>query len=230
MTEEEQRPPQRAPEGQTNQLADRADQQHQTAQQPIAPCPDDGQFSARQQVESQWLLNEFNVLRQEFIERFRTENLLVLGALTFLGTIAGIAFKDAASTNRHILLVIPVMMPLIGMFYLNQRLSNTTIGLYVRDSLGPRVSVMLGKNVLEWEEYVRKKTSPVKELSVFFFILLVFGGLSGIVLVFTAWPTAFQSPTSNKLDFLAWWSAAALSLTWSFLWMSNFFSWFGPDE
>ncbi len=192
-----------------------------------AESPDTGELSSRQQAESQWLVNEFNGLRQEFIERFRTENLLVLGAVTFLGTILSIAFKDATQTNVRILSVLPIVMPLTGIFYINQRLSNTAIGLYVRDYLRPRVNSMLKTKVLEWEEYVRSKSSPVKELTVFGFILLVFASPSFTVLALT-YP--MRAPKTDGFAYFTWWSGAVLSIIWTVLWISQFRKWLGSHD
>jgi hypothetical protein len=192
----------------------------------MAPNSGAGDFSACQQAESQWLLNEFISLRQEFVERFPTENLLVLAALTLLGTIGGIAFKDATQTNSEILLIVPTALPIIGFFYLNQRLSNTMIGLYVRDNLRTRVGGLLKTDVLEWEQYVRSNSprTSLKELTALLVTLCVFVVPNIAALVFT-FPMLRSVHVS--LEHFAWWSGAILSVLWTFSWVAGFYKWAG---
>jgi hypothetical protein len=182
----------------------------------------DVDYALRWQAESQWRQSEFTALRQEFIERFRTENLLVLGALTFLGTIAGIAF--GGQHNLDILLIVPIVIPLIGIFYLNQRISNTSIGLYVKDHLTRRINTMLKAEVLEWEEYVRRTASRKKELTIFTFVLLIFGAPCIAVLAFTFSGAAFQPAARTHY---VWWLGCGFSLAWLILWVSEFDAWRG---
>jgi hypothetical protein len=184
----------------------------------------EGALSGQRQTQSVWFGNEFTALRAEFIERFRTENLLVLGALTFLGTILTIAFKDSGQTNSQILLVLPVVMPLIGTFYINQRLSNTTMGIYIRDVLQPRVRDLLGADVLLWEGYVRHNTTILKELTLFIFVLTVFSGSSTFTLVYVRF---FGFSAVGNLGHFAWWLGVLLTFVWTALWVFLYRGWFG---
>jgi len=191
------------------------------------PADDSGGFSAASMAQAQWLGNEFNALRAEFIQRFQTENLLVLGALTFLGTTLTIAFKDSSNVNNQVLLVLPIVLPLVGIFYINQRLSNSAIGIYVRDDLAPKVCTLLHSEVLAWETYVRSNTSAVKELTLFLFILTIFAGPGPFILVYTR---TVPSAVTNPFAEFAWWTGAVLTAIWVALWVHLYRDWFGPKK
>lgn len=184
-------------------------------------------LTGMKEAELECLLNEFNSLRAEFLSRLNTENILVLGALTFLGTILGIAFKDSGSVNYDILLIVPPLMSLIGIFYINQRLSNTAIGLYVRDYLRRDLSKLVDTEVFNWEVYVRDNTSLVKELTVFVFILLVFTAPSCAIL-FSTYKVVYAS--SDFIKMIDWWFGIVLSVIFSVLWFSAFGGWFGKKR
>ena len=73
-----------------------------------------------------------------------------------------------------ILLSIPLVLPSLGFFYLNQRLTNTSIGLYIRDILQKRIQSLTNDNVFLWESYVRENTTFTREALLFAFILIIF--------------------------------------------------------
>ena len=198
--------------------------EERTKAQPSADSS--AEFPALIAAEAQWLGNEFNALRAEFIQRFQTENLLILGALTFLGSVMTVAFKASGEVNSQLLLVLPIIMPLVGTFYINQRLSNSTIGIYIRDVLASRLSKIFHSDVLAWEAYVRKNTSTVKELTLFLFILTVFAGPGSFILIYTR---ATSSLISLFAGF-AWWTGTVLTTIWVALWGFLYRGWFGKKR
>jgi hypothetical protein len=214
--------------------------EHHPARQLGGP---EGNFSELDKAMLQCVLTEFNALRAEFLSRLNTENLLVLGAIAFLGTIAGVAFKTGGQVSVDIFLLVPVILSLIGIFYINQRLSNTAIGLYIKTDLAERVRILLhlSADVFRWETYVRETTSILKESTIFLPIFLVFVVPNLTVLVGTAHSVhpltvigvAWRPLSDIRIDIIkltAWWAGAALSAAFCVLWVLSFPTWRGQKK
>jgi len=127
----------------------------------------------RTELDFQARITEYNALRAEFLARLQIENVVVLAGQTILGTLLGLYF-GMENPNLLPLLAVSFVLPLLGFFYINQRLTNTSLGTYVRDRLRPRLKEITQTDVFDWEIYVRDNTSFVREICLFVFILFVF--------------------------------------------------------
>jgi hypothetical protein len=81
------------------------------------------------------LLAEYVALRAEIVSRLSSQATLVGVTLTAEGVVAGIVLTG--KTSPDLLLVVPIIAPALGLFYIDHMRQLGLVGLYIRSTLWP---------------------------------------------------------------------------------------------
>jgi hypothetical protein len=109
------------------------------------------------------VLAEFAALRSEITTRITLQVTLILGNLTVLGVVLGIALSQPGNTNvpgstnvptnRNLLLLLPLVTPCIGVLVLDQFRNMDILGRYIVEFIRPKLEID-DVEVFSWERWI----------------------------------------------------------------------------
>jgi hypothetical protein len=186
------------------------------------PCDDSSDQHARDVARTTTIvLAEFAGLRSEITTRITLLVTLILGNLTVLGVVLGIALSQSGNTNvpgtnvptnRTLLLLLPLVTPCIGVLVIDQFRNMDILGRYIVEFVRPQLAIDDAK-VFGWEQWVARHTFTPWFWGPFQFVLfLEFLGPPIAVLAY-----AFQydrhhpQAQVSTLQSSLWWTGAVLT-------------------
>ncbi|MEE9202328.1 MAG: hypothetical protein V3U31_03940 [Dehalococcoidia bacterium] len=171
-------------------------------------------------------LSEFKALREEILSRRQDSMTSILTNVTILGSILAAAFY-LRQEPPVILLAIPFVSSSLGLYYLNQRLTISDIGLYIRDRISPAVCRLTqNAGVFQWEVTTRGKLLSARELTIATVIPLIFS-LPSLASLMATIEIGFSTEPAYMA--VAWWLDAVLALAFLALWIALFRRWWGSQ-
>lgn len=162
------------------------------------------------------VLAEFAALRSEMVTRITLLQTLILGNLTVLGIVFGMALSHP--DNADVLLVLPIVTPCIGMLVIDSFRNCDILSRYIYKVLRPQLHIRSrlkidGVETFEWERWVSKRQLTLWFAGPFQFVLLLeFAGppiavLSNTIQYYLRHPHMQVSTLQSSL----WWSGAVLT-------------------
>jgi hypothetical protein len=188
------------------------------------PCNDSSDPHTRDLARTTTIvLAEFAALRTEITERITLLVTLILGNLTVLGVVFGIALSQSSNknvpgtnvpTNRTLLLLLPVVTPCIGVLVIDHFRNMDLLGRYIVGFIRPNLAIDdEHEGVFNWERWAAGQTSSPWFWGPFQFVLFVeFLGPPIAVLAY-----AFQYDRDHPqmqvgaLQISLWWAGAVLT-------------------
>jgi hypothetical protein len=161
------------------------------------------------------VLAEFAGLRGEIATRVNLLVTLILGNLTVLGVVFGIALSR--SGNTKILLVLPLVTPSIGLLYLDQSRELENFGVYISKHIRPQLKIppQLKVNDVEafgWESWiVKRQSNPWIASPYLIALVLQFLGPPIAVLVYGYPYRPHPLVAVSALQIWLWWTGAVLT-------------------
>jgi hypothetical protein len=154
------------------------------------------------------VLAEFAGLRNENVARINLLATLILGNLTVLGVVLGIALNH--SGNAIVLLLLPIVTPCIGMLVIDSFRNAGLVVRYIHTVIWPQLQIKVNDTeIFRWEQWSIKRTLTPLFASPFLFVLaLEFLGLPIAVLAY-----AIQHPhvQVSTLQYWLWWTGTLLT-------------------
>jgi hypothetical protein len=135
------------------------------------------------------VLAEFAALRSEMVTRITQLMTLILGNLTVLGILFGMALSHPG--NANVLLLLPIVTPCIGMLVIDSFRNCDILSRYIYKILRPQLHIRSrlkidGVEMFEWERWVSKRQLTPWFAGPFQFVLLLeFAGPPIAVLSYT---------------------------------------------
>jgi hypothetical protein len=162
------------------------------------------------------VLAEFAGLRSEIATRTSILSNLILGNLTVLGVVFGIALSHVGNTD--VLLLLPLATPCIGILVIDSYRNFDLLGRYIYRVIRPQLRIKSrlkvdGVGVFEWEEWVNKRQFTALFAGPFLLVLFVeFLGPPIAVLIYSIQyhlnhPHIRVTPLQGWL----WWTGAVLT-------------------
>lgn len=156
------------------------------------------------------VLAEFAGLRAEIATRITILVTLILGNLTVLGVIFGIALNHTGDAS--ILLLLPLITPCIGILVIDSFRNLDLLGRYIYRVIRPQLKIE-GTELFHWELWINKHQLAVWFAGPFQLVLfLEFFGPPIAALIYTI-QYHFDHPRVriNTLQVGLWWAGAALT-------------------
>lgn len=161
-----------------------------------------GQHDAELKRTTDILLAEFAARRSELDTRANVLFTLILGNLTVLGVVLGIALSH--SGNRDVLLLLPIVTPCIGLLVIDSFRNAESLNIYIYSVIRPKLKIS-DPEMFDWERQSLK----------FVFRPLLAGPFQLVLwLEFLGPPIAvlIYAPQHHYLNHLwAWWTGTALT-------------------
>jgi hypothetical protein len=163
------------------------------------------------------LMQQFQALRAEILERSKAQLALISLNITALGVVGGTFLSNVV--DPRVLFVVPILSPILGLIYLDHALAIGNMGRFIENTLIPRIASLLRQPDLpDYEQYVRQLESRHDERIVLLWVPIaaLFAILPGVALVLPLFLT--KSPFCDPVvwPFLI----AGVMLLAIFLWFS----------
>lgn len=149
----------------------------------------------------QVILTEYEKLRDEIQRRSRDQLFSITISIASVGTITGVAIKDI-STNYLLLLMIPWILAVFGICWLDHAIFISRIGLFIKSQIETKKMKSLFSNntedLLSWERYIDEKRKRGKVEFIIFFLPLFYFIIPSMLVTIV-----FLTNFSSKLSCLA---------------------------
>jgi hypothetical protein len=162
------------------------------------------------------VLAEFAGLRSEITTRINILGALILGNLTVLGVVLGIALSHPG--NANVLLLLPLVTPCIGILVIDSYRNFDLLGRYTYRIIRPQLQIKSelkpnGVEVFGWERWVNEHQLTLWFAGPFQLVLfLEFLGPPVAVLIYTIqYHLGHPNMHLNTLQEWLWWAGAALT-------------------
>jgi hypothetical protein len=109
------------------------------------------------------LIAQFTALRNEIEYRTQAQSNLVQLNITAIGAVGGFGLSQYA--DERVLLLVPVISTMLGLFWLDHAAVIVGIGDFIRDRILPKLALQAGlRDMPNWEEFVqeRERRLPVR--------------------------------------------------------------------
>jgi hypothetical protein len=161
------------------------------------------------------VLAEFAGLRGEITTRINLQVTLMLGNLTIVGVVLGIALSQPS--NRGILLILPLVTPCIGVLVIDSFRNLDLLGRYIKGYIRPQLDIPAQDEVeselFDWERWIsRQHFNPSLWVPYQFVLFLEFLGPPIAVLISAIQYHRYhpQEPVSGLQRWL-WWMGTVLT-------------------
>ncbi len=150
-------------------------------------------------------LAEFSVLRALMAVRFQIQIVLLTGALTAIGVIAGLALQRNGNTN--LLLFVPVLASVVAVLHGEQRSRIGLNGRYIRDCLWPYLKAKTDPLLPSWERYWWEHSNRT---------IVAIGGVQAVgfllLMSIVALIVRVEAATAGTGYTVVWWLGAVLTV------------------
>jgi hypothetical protein len=162
------------------------------------------------------VLAEFAGLRSEIVTRINLLVALILGNLTVLGIVFGMALGHP--DNANVLLLLPIVTPCIGILVIDSFRNCDILSRYIYKVLRPQLHIRSrlkidGVEIFEWERWVSERQLTLRFAGPFQFVLLLeFIGPPVAVLSYAIqYYLRHPHMQVNTLQSALWWAGAVLT-------------------
>lgn len=173
------------------------------------------------------VLAEFAGLRGEIATRINLQATLILGNLTVLGVILGIALSHPGNknvpTSANILLLLPLVTPFIGMHAVDGYRSLDILGKYIHRVIRPQLQIeshieVESAEVFGWERWIDAHRftmlwleAPLQLVVWLGFFLEFLGAPIAVLIVAVQYHLHHPHMQVSTLQVLVWWMGAILT-------------------
>ncbi len=162
------------------------------------------------------VLAEFAGLRSEIATRISLLITLILGNLTVLGIVLGIALSHPGNTN--VLLLLPIVTPCIGILVIDSFRNTDVLGRYIYTVIRPQLQIKSqlkfdGVDMFEWERWINKHQVTLLLAGPFQFVLFLefLGPPIGVLVYAVQYHLYHPHVQVSTLQGLLWWTGAVLT-------------------
>jgi len=166
----------------------------------------------------QTYLTEYQGLREEILERSKTQRIIIVFALTAIGAVVSLTIQQQ---RPELLLAIPLILPFVLVIWCEHHHSIMKIGEYLDDHIAQKVqNLVLDEDVLSWSKFRKTphtNTSHLLSLSMWIWLFCLFGFIPTVTIVVTSplvMPKGLPGSMPSWITVVLWCCTLA-STTWS---------------